>query len=108
MASVHPSYLFTPSPAPPQPSGVGGGTLACPSSSLPSAAVPRPRRLRQSAALPAVALEPSWGSARWRPSAPLLLVILLVGVATLVAPEQPHAQEAICHRHRGVEACLVW
>jgi hypothetical protein len=46
--------------------------------------------------------------AGWRPSAPLLLVILLVGVATLVAPEQPHDQEAICHRQSGEVACRVW
>lgn len=58
--------------------------------------------------MPAVALVRSRGLVRWRPSAPLLLVILLVGVATLVAPEQPHDQEAICHRHSGAEACLVW
>jgi hypothetical protein len=49
-----------------------------------------------------------WVLAGWRPNAPLLLVILLVGVATLVAPEQPHDQEAICHRQSGVVACRVW
>ncbi len=29
-------------------------------------------------------------------------------VALLLAPERPEAQEAICKRHAGVEACRVW
>jgi hypothetical protein len=40
--------------------------------------------------------------------APLALAALLVLLAVLVAPEQPQAQEAICQRHNGVAACLVW
>ena len=39
---------------------------------------------------------------------PLVLAALLVTVALLVAPERPEAQEAICKRHAGVEACRVW
>lgn len=39
---------------------------------------------------------------------PLLLSAVLVLVAQLVAPEQPRAQEAICHRHNGEAACRVW
>jgi len=39
---------------------------------------------------------------------PLVLAALLVTVALLVAPERPEAQEAICQRHAGVEACRVW
>ena len=40
--------------------------------------------------------------------APLVLVAFLVLVALLLAPERPEAQEAICKRHAGVEACRVW
>ena len=40
--------------------------------------------------------------------APLVLAVLLVLVALWVAPERPEAQEAICQRHAGVEACRVW
>lgn len=40
--------------------------------------------------------------------APLVLVAFLVTVALLLAPERPEAQEAICKRHAGVEACRVW
>jgi hypothetical protein len=39
---------------------------------------------------------------------PLVLAALLVIVALVVAPERPEAQEAICQRHAGVEACRVW
>jgi hypothetical protein len=39
---------------------------------------------------------------------PLILAAILVTVALLVAPERPEAQEAICQRHAGVEACRVW
>jgi len=39
---------------------------------------------------------------------PLVLAALLVTVALLLAPERPEAQEAICKRHAGVEACRVW
>lgn len=38
----------------------------------------------------------------------LALAAVLVMLALLVAPEQPHFQEAICHRHNGVAACRVW
>lgn len=40
--------------------------------------------------------------------APLVLAAFLVTVALLLAPERPEAQEAICKRHAGVEACRVW
>jgi hypothetical protein len=39
---------------------------------------------------------------------PLRLAVGLVLGAVLLAPEQPRDQEAICHRHNGVEACRVW
>jgi hypothetical protein len=39
---------------------------------------------------------------------PLLLAAALVLLATLLAPEQPQDQEAICQRQAGVEACRVW
>jgi hypothetical protein len=39
---------------------------------------------------------------------PLALAGVLLALAVLVAPEQPADQEAICHRHNGVEACRVW
>jgi hypothetical protein len=39
---------------------------------------------------------------------PLALAGVLLGLAVLVAPEQPADQEAICHRHNGVAACRVW
>jgi hypothetical protein len=45
---------------------------------------------------------------RSRASTPLLLAVGLVLGAVLLAPEQPRDQEAICHRHNGVEACRVW
>ncbi len=38
----------------------------------------------------------------------LVLSLLLLAVALVVAPEHPEAQEAICQRHAGVEACRVW
>ncbi|KAF0653523.1 hypothetical protein L107_08023 [Cyanobium sp. Copco_Reservoir_LC18] len=43
-----------------------------------------------------------------RAAAPLLLAVALVLGAVVLAPEQPLDQEAICHRHNGVEACRVW
>ncbi len=45
---------------------------------------------------------------RHRAAAPLLLAVGLVLGAGVLAPEQPLDQEAICHRHNGVEACRVW
>ncbi|MCT0208987.1 serine protease inhibitor [Synechococcus sp. CS-1332] len=43
-----------------------------------------------------------------RATTPLLLAVGLLLGAVLLAPEQPLDQEAICHRHNGVEACRVW
>jgi hypothetical protein len=43
-----------------------------------------------------------------RSGVPLFLAAVLVAAALLVAPERPHDQEAICHRHRGEVACRVW
>jgi hypothetical protein len=43
-----------------------------------------------------------------RSGAPLFLAAVLVAAALLVAPERPHDQEAICHRHSGEVACRVW
>ncbi len=45
---------------------------------------------------------------RARATMPLRLAVGLVLGAVLLAPEQPRDQEAICHRHNGVEACRVW
>lgn len=45
---------------------------------------------------------------RTQATTPLLLAVGLVLGAVLMAPEQPRDQEAICHRHNGVEACRVW
>ncbi len=39
---------------------------------------------------------------------PAALAALLTLAATVVAPESPQDQEAICQRHNGVEACRVW
>ncbi len=39
---------------------------------------------------------------------PAALAALLALAATVVAPESPQDQEAICQRHNGVEACRVW
>lgn len=36
------------------------------------------------------------------------LVLVLMGVAIVVAPEQPLLQASICERHHGVAACRVW
>jgi hypothetical protein len=38
----------------------------------------------------------------------LVLAVVLVVVALVVAPEQPHDQEAICQRQSGEAACRVW
>ncbi len=64
--------------------------------------------------LPVGRLLPSGGRSlqpttpRTRATTPLLLAVGLVLGAVLLAPEQPRDQEAICHRHNGVEACRVW
>jgi hypothetical protein len=39
---------------------------------------------------------------------PAALAGLLMLAATVVAPERPQDQEAICQRHNGVDACRVW
>jgi hypothetical protein len=48
----------------------------------------------------------------WKDSSPMglpvVLAAFLLTVALLLAPERPEAQEAICRRHVGVEACRVW
>lgn len=36
------------------------------------------------------------------------LALVLMLVATVVAPEQPGEQASICQRHNGVAACRVW
>lgn len=41
-------------------------------------------------------------------AAALLLALVLLLVATLVAPEQPGSLGSICQRHNGAEACRVW
>ncbi|WP_216904293.1 hypothetical protein [Synechococcus sp. CCY 9618] len=82
--------------------GLSPGLRVRPPVGLPSA-LPLPRSLR--------------GPSRWgpgvtpahaRPTAPLMVAVGLVLGAVLLAPEQPRAQEAICHRHNGVAACRVW
>lgn len=45
---------------------------------------------------------------RGNATVPLVLAMVLVAVALVVAPEQPHDQEAICQRHSGEAACRVW
>ena len=39
---------------------------------------------------------------------PAAVAGLLMLAATVVAPERPQDQEAICQRHNGVDACRVW
>jgi hypothetical protein len=41
-------------------------------------------------------------------TAALLLALVLLLVATLVAPEQPGSLGTICQRHNGADACRVW
>jgi hypothetical protein len=65
--------------------------------SLPVGLAPVPPTSRRLASMP-----------RARATTPLWLAIGLVLGAVLLAPEQPRDQEAICHRHNGVEACRVW
>ncbi|MEB3166479.1 MAG: hypothetical protein VKO65_07390 [Cyanobacteriota bacterium] len=66
---------------------------------------------------PVTALSPAWGSRPGResqrrgalsPLIPLLFTATLLLAATLVAPERPADQEAICQRHNGAAACRVW
>jgi hypothetical protein len=95
MAMVQPFLLFTPSALPSRPVRLGWGAIVVPRASQASVPAPRPRRR---------AVERS-GEV---PGAPLWVALLFLLVALLVAPEQPRAQEAICHRHSGAEACRVW
>jgi hypothetical protein len=95
MAALLPSILL---PAPislvPQ---VGSAPAGCWSS--------QPRRgTRQNAGRPGG----MGGGVGTRSGVPLFLAAVLVAAALLVAPERPHDQEAICHRHRGELACRVW
>ena len=39
---------------------------------------------------------------------PAVLLLLLLGMSSLVAPEAPQDQAAICERHNGPAACRVW
>jgi hypothetical protein len=71
------------------------------SSRLIAAAVARVPSRRRSAIAP-------FSSVEARVGVPLALAAVLLGVALLVAPEQPRDQEAICQRHNGVAACRVW
>ena len=41
-------------------------------------------------------------------TAALVLSVVLLLVASLVAPEQPGSLGSICQRHNGAEACRVW
>lgn len=41
-------------------------------------------------------------------AAVLGLALVMLAVATLVAPEQPLVHASICERHHGVAACRVW
>ncbi|MEB3243904.1 MAG: hypothetical protein VKO44_09745 [Cyanobacteriota bacterium] len=108
MATVLPSILLA-SPVPP---GRLSGARRAPRPRLSASArsaPPRrfaPRRPSGGLAAPRVAAAGAHQAAG--PWAPLALAALLVAVSTLVAPEQPHAQEAICQRHSGADACLVW
>jgi hypothetical protein len=38
----------------------------------------------------------------------MVVVLVLVLLAVLVAPERPLDQAAICQRHAGPVACRVW
>lgn len=65
---------------------------------------------------PAVALTPAVHTAsaavprrpRRRLGLPVALLALLLLLATLLAPEAPQDQAAICQRHNGAVACRVW
>ncbi|MFN9621339.1 MAG: hypothetical protein ACK587_00660 [Cyanobacteriota bacterium] len=97
MAMLQPFLLFTPSSLPSRSVGVGWGAMVVPHPPIPSAPAPASRQRRQ----------PTERTGDL-PGAPLWVTLLLLLVALLVAPEQPRAQEAICHRHSGVDACRVW
>ena len=87
----------------------------------PSSPASRSRRLGHGARLQSARRRPGSGpcpsrfgvvAESWKDAspmgAPLVLAAFLVTVALLLAPERPEAQEAICNRHAGVEACRVW
>ena len=87
----------------------------------PSSPAIRSRRLGHGARLQSARRRPGSGpcpsrfgvvAESWKDAspmgAPLFLAAFLVTVALLLAPERPEAQEAICNRHAGVEACRVW
>jgi hypothetical protein len=87
----------------------------------PSSPASRSRRLGHGARLQSARRRPGSGpcpsrfgvvAESWKDAspmgAPLFLAAFLVTVALLLAPERPEAQEAICNRHAGVEACRVW
>lgn len=65
---------------------------------------------------PAVALTPAAHMAtaavpprpRRRLGLPVAFLVLLLLLATLLAPEAPQDQAAICQRHNGAVACRVW
>ena len=99
MANLRPFLLFTPSAQPSRPLGAGLCAVLAPGAPGRSTAAllpvrPKPRR----------PLAVEGGVA----GAPLCVALLLLLVAVVVAPEQPHDQEAICQRHRGELACRVW
>jgi hypothetical protein len=62
---------------------------------LPAGPVVRPGRARS------WSLPRSLGALPW-------LVVALVLMAALVAPEQPEQLAALCERHNGPAACRVW
>ncbi len=99
MAIVRPFLLFTPSALPSRSVGSALCAFVAPGAPGRSAAafLPARRKTRRPLARN--------GSAA---GAPLCVALLLLLVAMVVAPEQPHAQEAICHRHSGEVACRVW
>jgi hypothetical protein len=95
------------------PALAGAGLLSAPGSSLApgSIALGAPARQRHAGAFAVGSPRSGRGEAArvWGcPPLPLALAAVLVALAVLVAPEQPRDQEAICHRHAGVEACRVW
>lgn len=89
------------------PFSAAAGLLPAPAFPLDPGSIP----LRRTASAAAASRRsgPDAASRVWGcPPLPLALAGVLVGLAVLVAPEQPRDQEAICHRHAGVEACRVW
>lgn len=95
MATVHPTIVLPPS------------RLLCPRATVPQA-IARPQRGRRRTPSAAKGSPGAEVLGRAESGIPLLVAALLVGLAFVVAPEQPQAQEAICHRHSGVVACRVW